>query len=101
MATKTTRKGPGKLTNKKREQLPDSTFAYPKERKEPLNSASHVKDALARFDQVKGVSDSERTKAFQRIKRAAGKYGIHVEESNWHELGKHPHTRNRAHAKKS
>ncbi len=87
----------GKLDDKEREELPDSAYAFPKERKEPLTDASHVKDALARFDQVKGVSDAERDLAFANIKKAAEYYGIHVEESNWQELGKKPHTKNPAH----
>ena len=87
----------GTLSNEDREKLPDSVYAFPKERKEPLTDASHVKDALARFDQVKGVSDSERDLAFANIKKAAKHYGINVEENNWRELGKHPHTPNAAH----
>jgi hypothetical protein len=87
----------GKLNDKEREELPESVYAFPKERKEPLTDASHVKDALARFDQVHGVSDAERDLAFANIKKAADYYGIHVEESNWHELGKKPHTKNPAH----
>ncbi len=87
----------GKLTNKEEQELPASAFAFPKERKEPLTDASHVKDALARFDQVKGVSDEERDVAFANIKKAAEHYGIHVEEKDWHELGKRPHTSNPEH----
>ncbi len=103
MATRTTksRKSTGEISTTRRKRMASSQFAYPKERKEPLTSASHVKNALARFDQVKGVTPQERKEAFGRIKRAAHKYGINVEESNWHELGKHPHTRNAAHKKKT
>jgi hypothetical protein len=42
----------GKLTSQS--ELPDSVFAFPKQRKEPLTDASHVRNALARFDQVEG-----------------------------------------------
>lgn len=87
----------GKLSSEDRDKLPDSAYAFPKQRKEPLTDASHVKDALARFDQVKDVSDSDRDLAFRNIKKAARHYGINVEESNWHELGKHAHTKNPAH----
>ncbi len=87
----------GKLDSKDRKELPDSAYAFPKERKEPLTDASHVKDALARFDQVEGVSDEERDRAFANIKKAAEYYGIQVEEKDWHELGKRPHTKNPAH----
>ncbi len=87
----------GKLTDKEEKQLPDTAFAFPKERKEPLTDASHVKDALARFDQVKDVNDQQRDLAWANILKAAKHYGIHVEEKDWHELGKKPHTSNPAH----
>jgi hypothetical protein len=60
----------------------------PKQRKEPLTDASHVQNALARFDQVKGVSDNEREEAFANIKKAAKHYDVKVEEDDWHDLGK-------------
>ncbi|HEX5437019.1 MAG TPA: DUF6582 domain-containing protein, partial [Gemmatimonadaceae bacterium] len=60
--------------------------------------ASHVKNALARFDQVKDVSDADRDVAFANIRKAARHYGLEVEESDWHELGRRPHTRNPAHS---
>lgn len=88
----------GDLSEKDRRELPDSAYAFPKQRKEPLTDASHVKNALARFDQVEGVSDADRDLAFANIKKAAEHYGIHVEERSWHELGKHPHTKNPAHS---
>ena len=59
------------LSEKQRDRLDDDQFAFPKERKEPLNNASHVRNAIARFNQVKGVSDAERDEAWSRIKRAA------------------------------
>src|ERR1043165_6313702 len=87
----------GELTD--RSDLPDSVFAFPKQRKEPLTDASHVKNALARFDQVEDVSDEERDQAFANIRKAAEHYGIEVEETDWRQLGKKPHTRNTAHRK--
>jgi hypothetical protein len=87
----------GDLTT--RSDLPDSVFAFPKKRIEPLTDASHVKNALARLDQVKGVSDAERNQAFANIKKAARHYGLEVEEKSWHDLGKKPHTKNPAHKK--
>jgi hypothetical protein len=87
----------GELNSKKRDDLPDSVFAFPKQRKEPLTDASHVKNALARFDQVEEVSDEERDLAFANIKKAAEHYGVDVEERSWHDLGKRPHTQNPAH----
>ena len=76
------------LSEKQRDDLDDDQFAFPKERKEPLNNASHVRNAIARFDQVEGVSDDERDAAWKRIKKAADKYGVEVSEKSWHELGK-------------
>ncbi len=76
------------LDAKDREDLKDSQYAFPKERKEPLNDADHVRNAMARFDQVKGVSDDERDEAWKRIKKAADKYGVEVHEKSWRELGK-------------
>jgi hypothetical protein len=75
------------LDAKDREKLKDSQYAFPKERKEPLNDADHVRNAMARFDQVEGVSDSERDEAWKRIKAAAKKFGVEVREKSWHELG--------------
>jgi len=74
----------GDLTT--RSDLPQSVFAFPQQRKEPLTDANHVRDALARFDQVEGVSDSDRDLAFANIKKAAQYYGVDVRERNWHEL---------------
>ena len=76
------------LNEKQRDKLPKSDFAFPKERKEPLEDASHVRNAIARFDQVEGVSDKEKDEAWDRIKKAAKKYGVEVHEKSWHELGK-------------
>jgi hypothetical protein len=76
----------GTLT--KQSDLPDSVYAFPKERKEPLTDASHVRNAIARFDQVEGVSDAEREQAFANIKAAAEHYGVELSESDWHQLVK-------------
>ena len=84
----------GKLSTDDKKELPDSAYAFPKKRKEPMTDASHVQNALARFDQVKGVSDEDRDIAFANIKKAATHYGVKIEEENWHELGKKPHTEN-------
>ena len=80
----------GDLTE--RGDLPDSVFAFPKQRKEPMTDASHVRNAIARFDQTTGVSDEERKLAFANIKKAAKQYGVDMGESDWHELGSHPST---------
>ena len=72
----------------KRDELDDGKFAFPKERKEPLEDAAHVRNAIARFNQVKGVSDDERDAAWKRIKAAAKKYDVEVNEKSWREIGK-------------
>lgn len=84
----------GKLDTNDRKDLPDSVYAFPKQRKEPLTDADHVRNALARFDQVKGVSDEDRDTTFANIKKAAKHYDVDVEEDDWHDLGKKPHTKN-------
>ena len=76
------------LDAKHRNELDEDQFAFPKERKEPLNNASHVRNAIARFDQVEGVSDDERDAAWRRIRKAADKFGVEVNEKSWRELGK-------------
>ena len=69
------------LDNKKRDKLPDSAFAFPKERKEPLTDASHVRNALSRFNQVKGASKAEKATAKRKITRAAKKFGVEMEKA--------------------
>jgi cell division protein FtsX len=77
-----------KLDSQERNDLPASNFAFPKQRKEPLENASHVRNAIARFDQVEGVSAEDRNEAWKRIKTAAKKYDVQVNEESWRELGK-------------
>lgn len=84
MATKTR----NELDAADRNAMPDSTFAFPRVRKEPLNDAGHVRNAIARFDQVRDVTDKERDEAFRRIKQAAAKFDVEMTESSWRELGK-------------
>ncbi|MFN7171398.1 MAG: DUF6582 domain-containing protein [Fimbriimonadaceae bacterium] len=76
----------GELTGGERSELPDSVFAFPYQRKEPLTDASHVRNAIARFNQVEGVSDDDRDLAWQNILAAARYYGVDVHESSWREL---------------
>jgi hypothetical protein len=68
-------------------RLSDQEFAFPKERKEPLTDARHVRNAIARFDQVEGVSDAERDRAWQRILAAAKRHGVEVSATSWRDLG--------------
>ena len=74
------------MSTAQRERLSEAKFAFPDERKEPLNDAEHVRNAIARFDQVEGVTDAERDRAWKRIKIAAKTYGVEVEASDWREL---------------
>jgi hypothetical protein len=69
-------------------RLADKEFAFPKERKEPLTDARHVRNAIARFDQVEGVSDAERDQAWKRILTAAKRYDIDVSADDWRDLAK-------------
>ncbi len=80
-----------------RDNLPDSAYAFPRQRKEPMTDASHVRNAIARFDQVKDVSDSDREQAFANLKAAAKHFDVDMPETTWHDLGKHPHTANSKH----
>lgn len=73
-----------------RSDLPDTVFAFPKQRKEPLTDAQHVRNSIARFDQVLDVSDEDRALAFANIEKAARYYDVNLSETNWHQLGVHP-----------
>jgi hypothetical protein len=74
------------LSTRQKNRMAAGTFAFPKERKEPLNDARHVRNAIARFDQVEGVSDAERDAAWRRIRTAARKYGVEVSARGWRQL---------------
>jgi len=77
-----------KLDEAGRDRLSARQYAFPKQRKEPLEDASHVRNAVARFDQVEGVTDAERDDAWKRIRAAAKKFDVKLEERSWRELGK-------------
>jgi hypothetical protein len=74
------------MSTAEQNDLAASGFAFPGARKEPLTDAAHVRNAVARFDQVEGVSDRERDQAWKRIKAAAGRFGVEVEADDWREL---------------
>jgi hypothetical protein len=76
------------LSTAEKDELGGQQFAFPAERKEPLTDARHVRNAIARFDQVEGVSDKERDQAWKRILAAAKRYDVEVSESDWRELSK-------------
>jgi hypothetical protein len=74
------------LSTAEQNRLPDTKFAFPKQRKEPLVDAKHVRNAVARFDQVEGVSDADRDRAWRRIRDAARRYGVTIHERGWRQL---------------
>ncbi len=74
------------LSTAEKDRLDDSEFAFPKERKEPLSDARHVRNAISRFDQVEGVSDTERDQAWKRIVAAARRYNVEVSADDWRDL---------------
>ena len=76
------------LSTAQENRLPESDFAFPKERKEPLVDARHVRNAVARFDQVEDVTDRERDEAWSRIRRAAKRFDVEIEADNWRDLFK-------------
>jgi len=75
-----------KLDTQERNAIPETQYAFPKERKEPLENAEHVRNAVARFNQVKGVSESEKDAAWKRIQKAAKKFGVELNETSRKEL---------------
>ena len=75
-----------KFSTETRKSIPGEKFAFPKERKEPLENAAHVRNAIARFNQVEGVSEAEKDAAWKRIKAAAKKFNVEVNESSRKEL---------------
>jgi hypothetical protein len=78
---------PGRLSQAQKDSLPDSAFAFPRARKEPMTDATHVRAAMARFDQVEDVTDSERDLAFANIKKAAHHFDVQMKETDWHQFG--------------
>lgn len=76
------------LDTEERNHLPKSVFAFPKQRKEPLTDAEHVRNALARFDQVEDATDADREQAFANIKAAARHYEVEVSAEKWQDLGR-------------
>src|SRR3954467_8066742 len=67
------------LKARERAELPDSAFAYidsKGKRRLPINDASHVRNALARFSQVAFEDEAARDRARSRLLRAAKKHGI-------------------------
>jgi hypothetical protein len=80
------RKAMSELDQKHRDHLSSKEFAFPEEEKEPIHDAAHVRNAIARFNQVKDVSEAEKDSAWKRIMAAARKYDVDVKEKDWREL---------------
>ncbi len=76
----------GELETRARNRLDSQSFAFTKQRKEPLNDAEHVRNAVARFDQVEGVSDADRDRAWRKIRAAARRFGVEIEARGWRQL---------------
>jgi hypothetical protein len=70
-----------KLNQPARDRIPATKFAFPKQRKEPLENAAHVRNAAARFDQVQDVTEAERRAAWKRIESAAKKFKVELKSS--------------------
>ena len=77
-----------KLNETDRESLAVTQFAFEKQRKEPIENAAHVRNAIARFNQVEGVTDAERDAAWKRIRAAAKRFNVDLHESDWREIGR-------------
>jgi hypothetical protein len=74
------------LSTAAQNRLPDSAFAFPEQRKEPLTDAKHVRNAVARFDQVEGVTDADRDRAWRRIRAAARTFDVEITARGWRQL---------------
>jgi class 3 adenylate cyclase len=71
--------GMSRLKPRKRARLPDRAFAYVDSRgrrRLPINDKAHVRNALARFNQVAFENDAARDRARRRLLNAAKKYRI-------------------------
>ncbi len=76
------------LTTRQKNRLPAECFAFTKKRKEPITDARHVRNAVARFDQVQGVTNAERDAAWRRIRAAARRFGVEIHVRGWRSLMK-------------
>jgi hypothetical protein len=76
-----------KLDTAERDKISDRKFAFARQRKEPLENAAHVRNAIARFNQVEGVTEAEKDAAWKHIEAAAKAYGVEIKEKSWREIG--------------
>ncbi|MFW6172954.1 MAG: DUF6582 domain-containing protein [Elusimicrobiota bacterium] len=72
---------------KKKKMSVEEFYAIPRdppsESKLPIYDAEHVRNAMARFNQIKGVSDAEKSKAKNKIIKAAKKFGIKISDEDF------------------
>ena len=73
------------LTEKKRDKLRSTQFAYvDKDGGEhlPINDESHVRNAMARFNQTEFESAAAKERARKKIVSAAKRHGIEVSDDS-------------------
>jgi hypothetical protein len=73
------------LDTRDRERLRDSQFAYVDRKGEehlPINDASHVRNAIARFNQTEFESMAAKERARRKILSAAERHGIEVDKDD-------------------
>lgn len=80
----------GTLSRAKELALPDSAFAFPKQRKGPLTGAAYVREAIAHFGEFEDVTDEDRDLAFENIRKAARHYRVDMTETDWRQFGTRP-----------
>jgi hypothetical protein len=73
------------LDTKKREGLRSSQFAYV-DRKGgehlPINDESHIRNAMARWNQTEFESAADKERARKKIVSAAGRHGIEIDQES-------------------
>jgi hypothetical protein len=73
------------LDTKDRDNLRSSQFAYVDKKGEehlPINDESHVRNAIARFNQTEFESKAAKERARKKILGAAERHGIDVDEDS-------------------
>lgn len=73
------------LKEKQRKSMPKDVFAYVDSRGEghlPLNDETHVRNAMARWNQTEFSSQSAKETARRKIVSAARKHGIDISEDD-------------------
>jgi len=68
----------GKLDTRERRALPDSAFAFQRQRELPLVDEEFVRQAIAEFGPVLDSTSDELRTAAANIRAAAAHFGVHV-----------------------